>query len=101
VKAFKRRSLLVIFLPHKPVLRPTATAPFSNFFLTQAATMKSFSYNTTGLFPVLKKPHCTTKGQEKKNQEQNRSIPGSYKDQEKTTNNNKNQQQTAKTINNN
>jgi hypothetical protein len=27
--------------------------------------MKRFSYNTTGLSPVLKKPHPTTKGQDK------------------------------------
>jgi hypothetical protein len=27
--------------------------------------MKRFSYNTTGVYLVLKKPHPTTKGQEK------------------------------------
>jgi hypothetical protein len=35
------------------------------FFNIQAATMKRFSYNTTGLSPVLKKPYSCTKGQDK------------------------------------
>jgi hypothetical protein len=62
--------------------------------------MKKFSYNTTGLSPVLKSPTLPLKGRRKQNQEQNRSSPGLYKDQEKTTDNKKNQKQTATTINN-
>jgi hypothetical protein len=65
VKTFNRRSLLVKIFLHKLVLNPTATATFSIFFYIQTATMKRFSYNNTGLSPVLKKPHPTTKGQEK------------------------------------
>jgi hypothetical protein len=92
VKAFNRSSLLVIFFPHKPVLRPTATAPFSILFNTQEATIKRFSYITTGLSPVLKKPHPTTKGQEKTKsrakQEQPWIVQGSiknYKQEQKPT----------------
>jgi hypothetical protein len=59
--------------------------------------MKRFSYNTTGLSPVLKKYHPTTKGQEKTKagtkQEQPWIVQGSKK-------NNKQQQKTT-TYNNN
>jgi hypothetical protein len=50
--------------------------------------MKRFSYNTTGLSPVLKSLTLPRKVRRKKKQEQNRSIPGLYKDHTKITNNN-------------
>jgi hypothetical protein len=75
---------------HNIVLRPTATAPF--------LIIKRFSYNATGLSPVLKKPHPTTKGQGKTKsgteQEQPWIVQGSKK-------NNKQHQQTTKTTTNN
>jgi hypothetical protein len=60
--------------------------------------MKRFSYNTTGLYPVLKKPHPATKGQEKTKagtkQEQPWIVQGSKKNnkQLQTTTNNNNKQ---------
>jgi hypothetical protein len=58
--------------------------------------MKRFSYNTTGLYTVLKKPHPSTKGQDKtkegKKQEQPWLVQGpkeNNKQLEKTTTNNK------------
>jgi hypothetical protein len=70
VKDFNRRFLIVKKNLHNLVMRPTATASFSIFLNKEAATMKRCSYNTTGLSPVLKKPHPSTKGQEKTKQEQ-------------------------------
>jgi hypothetical protein len=100
VNAFNRRFLLIKTFLQNLVLRPTATAPFSIFFNIQAATMKRFSYNTTGLSPVLKKPHPTTKGQDKTKegtkQEQPWLVQRSKKNNkqlEKTTTNNKNYKQ--------
>jgi hypothetical protein len=100
VNDFNRRFLLVKKILHNLVLRPTAAAPFSSFVNPQAATMKRFSYNTTGLSPVLKKPHPNNKGQDKRKegtqQEQPWFVQGSKK--EKTTTNNKNyKQQLVKT----
>jgi hypothetical protein len=83
VDAFNRRFLLVKKILHNLVLCPTETAPFLIFFNIQAATMKRFSYKTTGLSPVLKNPHPTTKGQDKTKegtkQEQPWSVQGSKK----------------------
>jgi hypothetical protein len=62
--------------------------------------MKRFSYNTTGLSPVLKKPHPTTKGQDRQKKEQNRSSLGLSKHPRKTTNNKRKQQQTTRENNN-
>jgi hypothetical protein len=67
--------------------------------------MKRFSYNTTGLSPVLKKPHPTTKGQDKTKegtkQDKPWNVQGSKKNnkqlQEITTNNNNYRQQLMKT----
>jgi hypothetical protein len=60
--------------------------------------MKRFSYNTTGLSPVLKKPHPAMEGQEKRKsgttQEQTWIVQGLKKD-------NKQQQKTTTTTNNN
>jgi hypothetical protein len=93
VKAFNSYSLLVKIFLHKIVLRPTVTSTFSIFLHTQSATMKRFSYNTTGLSPVLKKPHPTMKDQEKTKegakQEQPWIVQGAKKT--KTKNNNKQQ----------
>jgi hypothetical protein len=62
--------------------------------------MKRFSYNTTGLSPVLKKPHPTNKGQDKTKEgtklEQPWLFQGSNKNNkqlERTTTNNKNYKQ--------
>jgi hypothetical protein len=62
--------------------------------------MKRFSYNTTGLSPVMKKPHPTTKGQDKTKaglkQEQPWIFQGSKKNNkqlQKTTTNNENYKQ--------
>jgi hypothetical protein len=68
--------------------------------------MKRFSYNTTGLSPVLKKPHLTTKGQDKTKsgtkQEQPWIVQGSNKNnkqqQQTTTNNNNYKQQLMRTF---
>jgi hypothetical protein len=49
--------------------------------------MKKFSYNTTGLSPVLKSPTLPLKVRIKQKKEQNRSNPGLSKDPRKTTNN--------------
>jgi hypothetical protein len=67
--------------------------------------MKRFSYNTTGLSPVLKKHHPTTKGQDKTKtgttQEQPWIVQGSNKNnkqlQKTTKNNNNYKQQLMKT----
>jgi hypothetical protein len=90
VKAFNRHFLLVKIFLHNLVLRPTVTASFSILFLhTQAATMRRFSYNTTGLSPVLKKPHPTMKGQEKKKAGAKQDQPWIVQGAKKTKNNNK------------
>jgi hypothetical protein len=98
VKSFNRRFLLVNIFLHNLVLHPAATAAFSIFLHTQAATMKIFSYNTTGLSPVLKELHPTMKGQEKTKpgakQEQPWIVQGAHTKQQTTTtttNNNKQQ----------
>jgi hypothetical protein len=101
VKAFNRRFLLVKIFPHNLVLLPTATATFSIFLHIQAATMKRFSYNATGLSPVLKKPHPTTKGQKKTKAGEKQEQPCIVQGSKKTTNNSKKQQQTKTNINNN
>jgi hypothetical protein len=54
--------------------------------------MKIFSYNTTGLSPVLKKPHPTTKGQEKTKAGAKQEQPWIVKGLKKTTNSKKQQQ---------
>jgi hypothetical protein len=62
--------------------------------------MKRFSYNTTGLYPVLKKSHPTTKGNDRTKegtkQEQPWFVQGSKKNKkqlEKMTTNSKNYKQ--------
>jgi hypothetical protein len=104
VKAFNRRSHLVKKILHKPVLRPKATAPLSIFFNTQAATMKKFSSNITGLSPVTKKTSPTKVNQEKAKegatQEQPWIVQGvkkTYKQQQNTAITNTNLSQTTHT----
>jgi hypothetical protein len=59
--------------------------------------MKRFSYNTTGLSQVLKKPHPATKGQEKTKtgtkQEKPWIVQGSNKNNKQQQQNNNIQQQ--------
>jgi hypothetical protein len=49
--------------------------------------MKRFSYNITGLSPVMKSPTLPLKVRIKQKKEQNRSSPGLSKAPRKTTNN--------------
>jgi hypothetical protein len=49
--------------------------------------MKRFSYNTTGPSPVLKKPHPTTKGQDKTKEGTKQEHPWLVQGPKKTTNN--------------
>jgi hypothetical protein len=79
---------------------PYSSSTIFDFFNIQAATMKRFSYNTTRLSPVLKKPHPTTKGQDKTKEGTKQEQPWlvqvskkSNKKQEKITTNNKNYKQ--------
>jgi hypothetical protein len=51
--------------------------------------MKRFSYNTTGLSPVLKKPHPTTKGQENRKSGAKQEQPWIVQVSRKNYNNNK------------
>jgi hypothetical protein len=62
--------------------------------------MKIFSYNTTGLSPVLKKPRPTTKYQDKTKEGTQQEHPWIIQGSKKTKNNYKKQQQTTTIINN-
>jgi hypothetical protein len=63
--------------------------------------MKIFSYNTTGLSPVLKKPHPTTKGQDKAKEGTQQEHPWSVQGSKKNNKQLEKQQQQATRITNN
>jgi hypothetical protein len=58
--------------------------------------MKRFSYNTTGLSPVLKKPHPATKGQDRTKEGTQQEQPWFVQGSKKNNKQLENEQQTTR-----
>jgi hypothetical protein len=93
VKAFDRHFLLVNIFLRNLVLRPTVTATFSIFLTYTSSINEDIFIQYHWLIYSIKKPHPTTKDQEKTKAGAKQEQPWIVQEPKKTTNNNNKQQQ--------